>query len=108
MSVSEAYHILFWGALIVLAVYALTALLRTITGRTTVDKIVGVNLINTVVVMAIAVLTVLLREDYVADIAVVYVMISFVAVMLLCKIYINLFAADHDGSHRKGGDRHDR
>ena len=107
MSIEEAYRLLFSGTLIVLAVMVVAALIRTVTGKLTVDKIIGINLISTLVVIAIAVLTLLLGEDYIADIAVVYVMISFVAVMLLCRIYINLFASKGGQDTRKGGVRHD-
>mgnify|MGYP000941929277 CR=1 FL=1 len=44
-----------------------------------------------IVVMVIVVLTFLLGEDYLADIALIYVVLSFIAVMLLCRIYINLY-----------------
>ena len=33
----------------------------------------------------------LLGEDYLVDIAVIYVVLSLIAVLLLCRIYINLF-----------------
>lgn len=107
MSIEAAYRLLFQGTLIVLAAMAVIALIRTVTGRLTVDKIIGINLISTMVVIAIMILTVLLREDYLADIALIYVMISFVTVMLLCKIYINLFAAGSGKQEKKGRARHD-
>ena len=50
-----------------------------------------INLIGTLVVIAISILTYLLGEDYLADIAVVYVVLSFIAVTMLCRIYINLY-----------------
>ena len=95
MSIEAAYRLLFQGTLIVLAAMAIAALIRTVTGRLTVDKIIGINLISTIVVIAIMILTVLLGED------------SFVTVMLLCKIYINLFAAGSDQPKKKGRTRHD-
>lgn len=107
MSIEAAYRLLFQGTLIVLATMIIIALIRTVTGRLTVDKIIGINLISTIVVISICVLTVLLEEDYIADIAMVYVMISFVAVMILCKIYINLFAAPGGRMQKKGRHRHD-
>ena len=107
MSIEAAYRLLFQGTLIVLGAMIILALIRTVTGRLTVDKIIGINLISTIVVISISVLTVLLREDYIADIAMIYVMISFVAVMILCKIYINLFAAPGGRKPGKGRDRHD-
>ncbi|MCI8610298.1 MAG: sodium:proton antiporter [Clostridiales bacterium] len=107
MSVETAYRLLFQGTLIVLSAMVIVALIRTVTGRLTVDKIIGINLISTIVVIAICVLAVLFQENYIVDIAMVYVMISFVAVMILCKIYINLFAAPGNRKQRKGRERHD-
>ena len=107
MSIEAAYRLLFQGTLIVLAAMAIAALIRTVTGRLTFDKIIGINLISTIVVIAIMILTVLLGEDYLADVALIYVMISFVTVMLLCKIYINLIAAGSDQPKKKGRTRHD-
>ena len=48
-------------------------------------------------------LTYLLGEDYLADIAVIYVVMSFIAVMMLCRIYINLY-----DRRRKEKEQHDR
>ncbi len=107
MSVEAAYRLLFQGTLIVLSAMVIVALIRTVTGKLTVDKIIGINLISTIVVIAICVLAVLFQENYIVDIAMVYVMISFVAVMILCKIYINLFAASGNRTQRKGRERHD-
>ena len=47
--------------------------------------------IGSIVVGIICILTYLLGEDYLADIAVIYVVMSFIAVMMLCRIYINLY-----------------
>ncbi len=41
------------------------------------DRIIGINLVGTIVVMVIVVLTFLLGEDYLADIALIYVVLSF-------------------------------
>ena len=76
MSVETAYRLLFQGTLIVLSAMVIVALIRTVTGRLTVDKIIGINLISTIVVIAICVLAVLFQENYIVDIAMVYVMIS--------------------------------
>ena len=88
--IEQCYNYLFWGALVVLAVGILAALVYIIRARLTVDRIIGINLVGTIVVMVIVVLTFLLGEDYLADIALIYVVLSFIAVMMLCRIYINL------------------
>ena len=69
----------------------IAVLLYILRSRLTVDRIIGINLIGTLVVIIICALTYVLGEDYLADIAVIYVVMSFIAVMVLCKIYIGLY-----------------
>lgn len=94
------YEYLFWGTLIALAVGVAVTLIYIIRSRLTVDRIIGINLISTVVVVVICILTCLLGEDYLSDIAVIYVIMSFIAVMMLCRIYINLY-----GRKKKEGEK---
>ena len=93
--INKCYDVLFTGALIALALAVVVMLIYIIRSRLTVDRIIGINLIGTIVVIAIAVLTHLLGQAYLADVAIVYVVMSFIAVMMLCRIYINLY-------HRRG------
>lgn len=89
--IAQCYEYLYWGVLILLAVGILFTLYYIIRCRLTVDRIIGINLIGTIVVIIICILTVLLGEDYLADTALIYVVLSFLAVMMLCRIYINLY-----------------
>ena len=93
--INKCYDVLFTGMLIALALAVVVTLIYIIRSRLTVDRIIGINLIGTIVVIAIAVLTHLLGQAYLADVAIVYVVMSFIAVMMLCRIYINLY-------HRRG------
>ena len=93
--INKCYDVLFMGVLIALALAVVVTLIYIIRSRLTVDRIIGINLIGTIVVIAIAVLTHLLGQAYLADVAIVYVVMSFIAVMMLCRIYINLY-------HRRG------
>ena len=93
--IDKCYDVLFTGVLIALALAVVVTLIYIIRSRLTVDRIIGINLIATIVVIAIAVLTHLLGQVYLADVAIVYVVMSFIAVMMLCRIYINLY-------HRRG------
>ena len=93
--INKCYDVLFTGVLIALALCVVVTLIYIIRSHLTVDRIIGINLIGTIVVIAIAVLTHLLGQAYLADVAIVYVVMSFIAVMMLCRIYINLY-------HRRG------
>ncbi len=94
----QAYNILFIGVLICLAVAAIVAMIRSITGKTMINRFIGTNILSTIVLIAICVLGVLFNESYLPDIAIVYALLSCIAVMLLCKIYINLFEKKQGGT----------
>ncbi len=103
--IQQCYHDLFWGALVLLGLGLLAVMVYIIRARLTVDRIIGINLIGTLVAIIIAILTYLLGEDYLADVAIVYVVLSFIAVMLLCRIYINLYRRRQE---EKEDESHDR
>ena len=98
----NAYTILYISVLIVLAVASLVAMIRSITGKTIINRFIGINILTTLVAIVICVLSLFLEESYLPDIAVVYVLLSCIAVMLLNKIYINLFRKnDRKGKENK-------
>ncbi len=94
------YELLFWGVSIALALCTLASLVYIIRSRLTVDRIIGINLVATIVVDLIAMLIYLLGEDYLADVALVFVILSFIAVVILCRIYINLYHQRGDGERK--------
>lgn len=104
--IEQCYNYLFWGALVVLAAGILAALVYIIRARLTVDRIIGINLTGTLVAIIIAILAYLLGEDYLVDVAIVYVVLSFIAVMLLCRIYINLY--QYKRQDEREDESHDR
>lgn len=97
--IEQAYNILFTVTLVVLALCVLAVLVYIIRSRLTVDRIIGINLIGTIVSIVICVLTRSLNEGYLADIAIIYVVMSFIAVMMLCRIYINLYNRRKEEQH---------
>ena len=108
--IQQCYSYLFWGVLVALAVCVVVANFSTIIGLVAEEGmgaeagfIMAVAGIGTLVVIVICALTYLLGEDYLADIAVIYVVMSFIAVMMLCRIYINLY-----DRRRKEKEQHDR
>lgn len=95
--IENAYNILYSTVLVFLGIALLLCLIRAITGKRTVDRFIGINMITTIVVSAICVLSLLFGETYIPDIGMIYVVLSFLAVMILCKIYINLFGTKNGG-----------
>lgn len=77
--------------LIILAVMVLVCLVRCVMGPRVTDRIVCVNMMGTLVIFMIAILAIKLEEGYLADICVIYAMISFLAVVVLCKVYLGVY-----------------
>lgn len=89
--IANAYQILYTIALSVLAVGILLAMIRAIKGPRIADRVVAVNMIGTMTMLAIAVLSLALpHQTYLLDVCLIYVMISFLAVVVLSKIYITV------------------
>lgn len=78
------------GTAIAMAVLILLALVRAIIGPRFTDRIVAVNLINTLVVALIALMSVWLEEDFLVDVALVYALLSFLTVVVLSRLVASL------------------
>lgn len=96
MTVEMAYQYLFTGALIVFAVLIGIVLVRSIIGPRITDRILCINMIGTLVICSIAIMTLMLKESYLADIALIYAMLSFLTVLILASVYIRKKGPDHD------------
>lgn len=90
-SLDKAYGILFTAVLIVMALLVVLCLIRAVIGPKIADRIVAVNMMGTMVIVMIAVLTLMLGEGYLADICLIYAMISFLAVIVLTKVYMGVY-----------------
>lgn len=90
-SLESAYGVLFTSVLIVLALLLLLCLIRAIVGPRIADRIVSVNMMGTMVIVMIAILALMLEEGYLADICIIYAMISFLAVIVLTKVYMGVY-----------------
>ena len=101
---TEAYNLLFSVVLAVLGVLLFLCLLRAILGPRIADRVVGINMIGTIVIMMIAILALMLGEGYLVDIAIIYAMLSFLAVVVLAKIYLGVYLA----RKAKEGDENER
>ena len=88
MTIEAAYQILFEGALLWLGVLLLIMLGRAIIGPRITDRILAINMIGTMVSCCICLLSGVLGESYLVDMALLYSMISFVSVLILASTYI--------------------
>lgn len=86
-----AYQAVYISVLIVLALLVVLTFIRVIRGPRLADRVVGVNVIGTLTIMMICVLSLMLAEGYLLDVALIYAMISFLAVVVLTKIYLGVY-----------------
>lgn len=90
MTLENAYHALYMVVLVCLSVLTLFCLFRAIRGPRIADRIVSINMISTMVISMICTLAMMLGEGYLADVALVYALIGFLAVVVLCKVYMGI------------------
>lgn len=90
-ALDQAYHILFVATLIFLAVMVVLCLIRAIIGPKIADRIVAINMMGTMVMVILGILALMLKEGYLADICIIYAMISFLAVIVLTKVYMGVY-----------------
>lgn len=100
----SAYRAVLVGTLIFLAVMLLLCLIRAVKGPRVADRIVAVNMMGTMVMVMIAALALLLKEGYLIDICIIYAMISFLAVIVLTKVYIGIYRERKQKKEEKHGD----
>ena len=91
------------GVLIVLGILCFFCLIRSVRGPRLADRIMAVNMIGTMTMMSIAVLTVKLGEGFLADVALIYAMISFLAVVVVAKVYMGVYKEEHGAQGKEGG-----
>ncbi len=99
----QAYHVLFVGALIFLAIMVMLCLIRAIIGPRVADRIVATNMMGTMIMVIIAILALMLQEGYLVDICLIYAMISFLAVVCLTKVYLGVYQEKKMEEAKKNG-----
>lgn len=86
-----AYRGVYVITLLVLSVMLFACLIRAIRGPRIADRIVAINMVGTMVMVMIAVLSLLLNEGYLVDICLIYALVSFLAVIVLTKVYMGVY-----------------
>ncbi len=105
--VENLYNFLFIGSMIFLALLMFGYLFRSVVGPSFFDRILAVNSISTIVILIIAIIAVLDGNHYVVDVILIYAMLSFVTVMIVCKSYLRSHKKDksHDFDNLKRKDK---
>lgn len=81
----------FWGILLVLGILLFLCLLKACQGPTVADRLVAVNMMGTMIIVVIGVLTVIMDAGYLADICMIYAAVSFLAVIVLTKVIQGIY-----------------
>ena len=89
--IQQAYDLLMTAAVVILAVLIILSIIRSILGPGISDRIIAVNMIGTMIIMVTAIFSVWLNENYLADVCLIYAMISFLGVVVLCKVYTGVY-----------------
>lgn len=76
---------LLWVIILVLTALVFLSLYRVIFGPTAYDRLVGVNLISSMVTVIIVILSVRFQRRIYMDVALVYALLSFIGVIALAK-----------------------
>ena len=92
---TEAYNILYTAALVIIGLLVIACLVRAIRGPRIADRVIAVNMIGTLIVITICILSFVMNEGYLVDIALIYTMLSFLAVVLLTKVYMGVYREKH-------------
>ncbi|MDD6492285.1 MAG: monovalent cation/H+ antiporter complex subunit F [Firmicutes bacterium] len=85
------YQGMYITVLIILALMLFACLIRAVKGPRIADRIVAVNMMGTMVMVMIAVLSLMLKEGFLVDICLIYAMVSFLAVIVISKVYIGVY-----------------
>ena len=105
---SELYNILYTVALVVIGLLILACLVRAIRGPRIADRVIAANMTGTLIVITICILSFLMNEGYVVATAMIYTMLSFLAVVLLTKVYMGIYREKHrQESLAKEAEHHD-
>lgn len=104
------FHDVVRALLLVLSLCVLLALVYIITAKHFEDRVVGSNLVSTIVINIVAVLAVFVDESFVVDICLVFAALGFLGVVVLCRLLAVQFVEkqmDEEGKKKteeeKGG-----
>ncbi len=102
MELIQEFSVFFYGILSVLAVMLMFCLIRAVRGPRIADRLVAVNMMGTLVMVMISLLAVVKDQGYLVDICLIYAMISFLAVVVLTRIYTGVYREAKEQEKKKG------
>lgn len=88
----SVYHGFLLFCMVVIGILLMICLIRAIIGPRITDRVVAINMIGTMTIVEIAILALYIHETYLYDVCLIYAMISFLAVVVLTKVYQGAYA----------------
>ena len=85
----------FQGTLIVLALLILFCAIRAVIGPRTADRLLAVNMITTLVIVSVCILSLLLSESYLTDVALLFSLLGPLAVITLTRLLAQKIEKKH-------------
>ena len=105
-NLTAGYHTLGTLVIVCIAVLIVACLIRSVLGPRVADRVVAVNSIGTMTIVVIAIFSVMLDEAYLLDVCLIYAMISFLAVVVLTKIYTGVYREEKsEETSEENGDK---
>lgn len=101
MALIGQFYWIFNIILFVLVVMLALCLIRAVIGPRIADRLVSINMMGTMIMCIIVILGVVMNEGYLADIALIYAMISFLAVVVLTKVYTGVYLEQKEKKNKK-------
>ena len=98
MNLADAYHAFYMAVLVCLSVLSL---FRAIQGPRIADRIVSINMICTLTMTMICILAAMLGEGYLVDVALIYALLGFLAVVVLCKVYMGVALEEREKKEKE-------
>lgn len=90
-ALEAVYQGMYMTVLVILAIMLFACLIRAVRGPRVADRIVAVNMMGTMVMVMITVLSLLLEEGFLVDICLIYALVSFLAVIVITKVYVGVY-----------------
>jgi len=81
---------------IILAILLILILFRAIKGPRATDRIIAVNMMGTITMAIIGILVIKMNEGYLADVALIYALISFLAVVVFARVYLGVYKEESE------------
>ncbi len=75
-----------WAMLVVMSILLLVCIIRSIKGPRNTDRVLAVNMLGSIGNAVIAVIATIYDQNFLADVAILYTMLSFAAVVVMSRI----------------------